>query len=442
MAFFFRFTNPFSFWVCTLIFAANFRNGMRSGRIKSLRVAAFSLFLSCFFQASFAQRNPDQHLPAEDTVSEKRDEIKDHGKKKEGAFNANEVIFGHVMDAHQFHFFSWESGGEQHHAIIPLPIILYEPGRSFSAFSSSKFHHGDSTWNGYRMVTESYRENLKAKGMNKDQIRLLQDEQIIAVDSQGDPIDRKVYDLSITRNVVQMFLALAVLVWLLLSVASRYRTGQGVTSAPKGWQNAVEPVVQFIRDEVAKPNIGHKYRTYMPLLLTLFFFILINNIFGLLPGSANVTGNIAFTAVLGVISFLIITFSGNKHYWSHIFNPPVPIGVKFILIPVEILSIFTKPFALIIRLFANMLAGHIIIICLVSLIFIFGNMSMGVGMGFSPISIAFAVFIYIIEVLVAFIQAFIFTNLTAVFIGQATEDHHQHEADGHAGNPPTEPVII
>lgn len=365
-----------------------------------------------------------------------------HGKKK--AFDANEVIFGHVMDAHEFHFFSWEgSDGKQHHATLPLPILLYEPGRGFSMFSSSNFHHGEEAYNGYRIITAHYKEQLKEEGVSDTEIRLLSDEQIVAVDNNGHILPNvKVYDFSLTRNVVQMFIALIVLVWLMTSIAKKYRTGQGVTTAPRGWQNAIEPVIQFVRDEVAKPNIGHRYRSYMPLLLTIFFFILINNVFGLIPGSANVTGNIAFTAVLGLVSFLVITFSGNKHYWGHIFNPPVPFGIKFIMIPVEILSIFTKPFALIIRLFANMLAGHIIIICLISLIFIFGNMSSGAGIGFSPISIAFAVFIYVIEVLVAFIQAFIFTNLTAVFIGQATEDHHQHEGDAHHGNPPTEPVIV
>jgi F-type H+-transporting ATPase subunit a len=189
-------------------------------------------------------------------------------------------------------------------------------------------------------------------------------------------------------------------------------------------QNMMEPVITFIRDEVAKPNLGQKYEKYFPYLLSVFFFILINNIFGLIPGTANVTGNIAFTIVLGLISFLFIMFSANKHYWAHIFNPPVPGGIKAIMIPVEILSVFTKPFALIIRLFANMLAGHIIIICLISLIFIFANISTGIGWGFSPVSIAFATFIYLIELLVAFIQAFIFTNLTAVFIGQAIEEAH------------------
>ena len=419
-------------------------NVMAIGRFKPLAVAAFSLVLSFFSYTSLAQEDPDKnsHLSREDKVQEHGDEKGGEGKK-EGAFNANEVIFGHVMDAHQFHFFSWKGGdGEQHHAVIPLPVILYEPGRGLAVFSSAKFHHGEETYDGYRMVTESYREHLKEKGMQDDEIRLLQDEQIIAVDNDGRPLRNvKVYDLSITRNVVQMFIALLILVWLLTSVAKRYRTGDGVTKAPKGWQNAIEPVVTFIRDEVAKPNLGHSYQKFLPLLLTIFFFILINNIFGLIPGSANVTGNIAFTAVLGVISFIIINLSTNKHYWAHIFNPPVPFGIKFIMVPVEFLSIFTKVFALIIRLFANMLAGHIIIICLISLIFIFGNLGAGIGVGFAPVSIAFATFIYLIEILVAFIQAFIFTNLTAVFIGQAkAEPHHDHEP--HHGEPATEPVII
>lgn len=409
-------------------------------QIKSLSVAAFSLLLLFSSPISFAQDKGDQHLQKEDTVAETSDEKGGEGHEKK-KFDANEVIFGHVMDAHEFHFFSYKGDdGKAHHATLPLPILLYEPGRGFSFFSSAKFHHGEEVYNGYRIVTQHYRETLKKEGMAQDEIRLLSDEQIIAVDNLGRPLPQfKVYDFSLTRNVIQMFLALIILVWLMTSIAKKYRTGQGITSAPKGWQNAIEPVIQFVRDEVAKPNIGHKYKSYMPLLLTIFFFILINNIFGLIPGSANVTGNIAFTVVLGLVSFLVILFSGNKHYWGHIFWPPVPHGIKFIMIPVEILSIFTKPFALIIRLFANMLAGHIIIICLISLIFIFGNLNTGIGIGFSPISIAFAVFIYVIEVLVAFIQAFIFTNLTAVFIGQAVEDTH-HGEDHHQA--PTEPVII
>jgi F-type H+-transporting ATPase subunit a len=368
---------------------------MSSNSLKSLLVAVFSMFLIGFSNSCFANEEHEEH------------------EEKAGLFDANEVIFAHVLDAYQFHFFSYKGAdNEEHHVSIPLPVILYSPQRGMDVFMSSKFHHGHETYKGYKEMG------------NK----------IIPVTEAGE-LDSavKVYDISLTRNVVQMILALIVLVVLLLKVAGKYKKGLGKTQAPTGFQNAVEPVITFIRDEVAKPNLGHKYEKYLPYLLTVFFFILINNIFGLIPGTANVTGNIAFTAVLGVISFIVITVSGNKHYWGHIVNPPVPFGIKFIMVPVEILGIITKPFALIIRLFANMVAGHIIIICLVSLIFIFGGLSKGIGWGFSPVSIAFAVFIYLIEILVAFIQAFIFTNLTAVFIGQAIEETHHEEEDRHGG---------
>jgi F-type H+-transporting ATPase subunit a len=194
----------------------------------------------------------------------------------------------------------------------------------------------------------------------------------------------------------------------------------------------LEPIITFVRDEVAKPNLGSNYLRFLPFLLTVFFFILVNNIFGLIPGSANVTGNIAFTVVLGLLSFVVIMFSSNKYYWGHIFNPPgVPFFVKLILVPVEVLGVFIKPFALIIRLFANMVAGHIIIICLISLIFIFGELTPIAGWVSSPLAIGFTVFIYMIEVLVAFLQAFIFTMLTAVFIGQAVEEAHHEESHAH-----------
>lgn len=377
-------------------------------RAKSLLVAVFSVFLLSIAHTSFAQHN---ETPVHESSSSPDGK---HEPKKEG-FNAEEVIFNHVLNAHEFHFMDIPGeNGEKHPITLPLPVILYAPEKGFTSFMSSKFEHGHASYEGYK----------------------LEDGKVVATDGS------KVYDLSLTRNVVQMFIALALLLWLMLSIARRYSRGEGVTTAPKGAQNLMEPVITFIRDEVAKPNLGHNYQKYLPYLLTVFLFILINNIFGLVPGSANVTGNIAFTVVLGVISFIVIMVSANKHYWGHIFWPPVPGFVKFIMIPVEILSIFTKPFALIIRLFANMLAGHIIIICLISLIFIFANISTGIGCGFSPVSIAFATFIYLIEVLVAFIQAFIFTNLTAVFIGQAIEDHHHTVEEAQHGVPPTEPVII
>ena len=249
---------------------------------------------------------------------------------------------------------------------------------------------------------------------------------------------QKVYDISLTKNVVQMLVALLVLVLLMTGIGRKYKQGLGVTSAPKGWQNAVEPVITFVRDEVAKPNLGSKWKTYLPLLLTIFFFILINNLFGLLPGAANVTGNTAFTIILGLVALVVILFSTNRHFWGHIFWPPgIPLPIKIILVPIELAGVLIiKPAALMIRLFANMVAGHIIILSFISLIFIFGAMNSIAGYGFSPLSIIFTVFIYFIELLVAFIQAFIFTMLTAVFIGQSLEGGHD-DVDGH-----TEPVII
>ncbi len=370
-----------------------FRTGMFLKSLKSLLVAVFSMILLLVHDNTFAQENHE----------------KEATETKKG-FDANEVIFGHIKDAHEFHFLTYTgSDGEEHEAVIPLPVILYSPQKGFSVFMSSAFHH-HKTVDGYKL--EEGKVTPEEAGV-------------------------KVYDISLTRNVVQMLIALILFVWLMIAVAKKYKNGYGVTSAPSGAQNAIEIVIEFIIEQVAKPYLGNRYKKYMPYLLTVFFFILINTFFGLIPGSANVTGNIAFTMVLALISFVIILLSTNKHYWGHIINPDVPWGVKIILIPVEILGIFTKPFALMIRLFANMLAGHIIIICLISMIFIFGALNKGIGWGFAPISLAFSVFIYFIEILVAFIQAFIFTNLTAVFIGQAMEGSHNAHEDGHV-----DPVML
>jgi len=368
-------------------------------------VAGFSVFYLFFSTAVFGQ---------EDSL---------HQAAKKG-FNAKEIIFGHVLNNHDFHILDIVGdNGEKHPISIPLPVILYSKQRGLEAFMSSHFHHGEQNYRNYMMLTDEKIEELKLDP-NKYSAQ-----DILAVNDQGqiDPSIR-IYDISLTRNVVQMLISLGLFLWVMLAIAQKYKTGQGVKSAPQGSQSLLEPVITFVRDEVAKPNLGTSYEKYLPFLLTIFFFILINNIIGLIPGSANVTGNIAFTAVLGVISFVVIIFSSDKHYWGHIFNPPgVPLGVKFILVPVEFISVFIKPFALIIRLFANMVAGHIIIICLISLIFIFGNMNKFAGWGTAPFSIAFTIFIYLIEVLVAFLQAFIFTMLTAVFIGQAIEGkQHQH----------------
>lgn len=372
---------------------------MVSKSIKTILALVFSTILLALSHNVIAQEGDTK--TAESHVEE----------KKEG-FNAKEVIFGHIMDAHEFHFFEYEgSDGQKHPVTIALPVVLYSPQKGLSFFMSSAFEHGHKEVNGYK---------------------LNEDGKVIPVEEGV-----KVYDFSLTRNVVQMILALSILVWLMISVAKSYTKGLGVTTAPKGKQNLVEVMVAFVRDEVAKPNLAHKANKYLPYLLTVFFFILINNIIGLIPGTANVTGNIAFTIVLGVISFVVIMFSSNSHYWGHIFNPPgVPGFVKPILVLVEFLSVFIKPFALIIRLFANMVAGHIIIICLISLIFIFAQINPAIGWGASPVSIAFTIFIYFIELLVAFLQAFIFTVLTAVFIGQAFEGEHA------PGEPHDDAVIV
>jgi len=364
---------------------------------KSSLVLVFSVCMLLFSNVSFGQG------------AGHGDERKAAGKKEK--FNAAEVIFDHILDNHEFHFFDIPyKDGTKHPVSLPLPVIICSPQRGWTAFMSSKFDHGHKDYKGYKLV----------------------EGKIHAVNEAG-VVDNsvKVYDLSLTRNIVQMMLALLILVILMVRIGKKYKQGYGVKTAPKGSQGLIEPVVTFVRDEVAKPNLGHKADKYLPFLLTVFFFILINNLIGMIPGSANVTGNIAFTMVLGVISFVVILASSKKHYWGHIFNPPgVPLGIKFILVPVEILSLFIKPMALIIRLFANMVAGHIIIICLVSLIFIFSQMHPAAGWGSSVISIAFTIFIYFIEVLVAFLQAFIFTMLSAVFIGQAFEgSHDEHHAD-------------
>lgn len=342
---------------------------------------------------------------------------------KEKKFDAAEVIFGHVLDGHEYHFMDIGD----HPVTLPLPVILYSPSRgTWDIFMSSHFEHGHAAYKGYTMLSK---HSIHELGLDEKKFSV---GTIIPLDAKGkyDPTVTY-YDLSMTRNVVQMLLALLLFTVIMFRVAGRYKKGVGVTSAPQGSQSFLEPIITFVRDEIAKPNLGYKYQLYLPFLLTVFFFILVNNIFGLIPGSANVTGNIAFTVVLGLLSFLVILYSSNKHFWGHILNPPgVPWGIKLILVPVEILGVFIKPFALIIRLFANMLAGHILIICLISLIFIFGELNPFAGWGASPFSIGFTVFIYLIEVLVAFLQAFIFTMLSAVFIGQALEGDHHDSAQG------------
>ena len=348
------------------------------------------------------------------------DKVAEHTKPQ---LSPSKVIAEHIFDSHEFHFWTFN-----HKPVaIPLPVILYSPQRGWSFFMYSRLDHGEAIYDNYRVLTDEYIES------NKLDEKAFPPGKIVAVDNSG-KIDAsvKVYDLSLGRNAVQMLISVILIIWIMSSVAGKYKKGQGVTSAPSGLQNVIEPIVIFVRDEVGKANLGDKYEKYMPFLLTIFFFILFNALLGLVPGTANVTGNIAFTAMLGILAFIAIMGATRKHYWGHIVNPPVPVGVKPIMWPVEIMGIFTKPFALIIRLFANMISGHIIILSFIILIFIFGAMNTGLGWGTSPFFILLAVFIYLIEILVAFIQAYIFVNLTALFIGQAFEGGHEEGGEhGH-----------
>jgi F-type H+-transporting ATPase subunit a len=312
-------------------------------------------------------------------------------------FNPGQTILHHVADEHQWHLATVNG----HHYAIPLPVILYTPTRGLKVYSSGSFYHNP--------IGEGHHARYEHDGFT------LEHEDFTAADGS------KVYDFSITKNAASLILSVLILVLIFTSIASAYRTR--ANKAPKGLQSVLEPFVLFIRDEVAKNYIGEKhYRRFLPYLLTLFFFVWTNNVLGLLPGSANVTGNIAVTMTLAVLTFLIVNFNGKKTYWTHIFAMPgVPKWMLVILTPVELVGVLMRPISLMIRLFANITAGHIILLSLLSLIFIFRSAALSVVVG------PFSVFMYVIELVVALLQAYIFTVLTASYIGAAVEEHHHDE---------------
>jgi F-type H+-transporting ATPase subunit a len=323
------------------------------------------------------------------------------------AFMPGDFMFDHIKDAHDWHLLSVGHT----HITIPLPVILYSKHSGLHLFMSSKFEHGHASYKGFRIETT---------GDNKGKIF-------------EESFGTKPLDLSITKNVAAMFCSIALLLWIFLAVGRKYR--KNPIQAPSGIQSAVEPIITFLRDDVIQPAIGPKYERYMPYLLTVFFFIWINNMLGLIPippGGTNLTGNISVTLVLATCTFLVTLFSGNKNYWLHIVNTPgVPFWLKIPPLPilplVEIIGIFTKPFVLMVRLFANITAGHIIAMGFISLIYIFAEMSTGLAYGVSIISVLFNVFMMFLELLVAFIQAFVFTFLSAIYFGMAVEEHHKTE---------------
>lgn len=328
--------------------------------------------------------------------------------KETKKFEAGKFVIEHVSDAYEWHIATF---GEIHLS-IPLPVILYSSTNGWNFFMSSRFHHGHETYANFRIEQEGEHEG-----------------KIVELGQNGEVTGLPV-DLSITKTVAGIFVSVIVMLVLFLSMAksAKQRTNQ----APEGLQNLFEPIILFIRDEVARPAIGEgKFEKFMPYLLTSFFFILTNNILGLIPVfpfGSNVTGNIAVTLVLALFTFFITSLNGNKHYWKEIYNPDVPWWLKFPipLMPiVELSGVITKPFVLMVRLFANMLAGHMIVTVFVSLIFIFNSL-MGVeaGLGVSVVSIAFSVFIVLLDILVSFIQAYVFTLLSALYFGMATTEHH------------------
>ncbi|HSI91308.1 MAG TPA: F0F1 ATP synthase subunit A [Adhaeribacter sp.] len=326
------------------------------------------------------------------------------------AFKPGEMITHHIGDDYTWHF----ADG----LVLPLPVILYGEN-GLDVFSSNNFydasHENIVPYKGYVMEHgHIYYDN----GQGQPRTELVEGE----VKHLG-PLD-----FSITKNVASLFLSAALLLGVFFTIAGRYKTTHG--KAPRGIQSFFEPIVIFIRDEIDKPSIGPKYERFLPYLITIFFFIWFNNLLGLMPGGANLTGNIAVTLMLALMTLIITLINSNKAYWSHIFKTPgVPVALLPIMIPIELVGILTKPFSLMVRLFANITAGHIIILSLFSLIFIFESIAVG------PIAVAFAIFMNFLELFVALLQAYVFTLLSAMYFGGAVEEHDHVDDMGHGDSP-------
>lgn len=362
--------------------------------------------VACLPLLSFANSEIDAANVKTDLAPKENQEVA--AEPNEVKSKIKEFINHHLLDAHDFTFNVNEETGE--HNGFSLPIILWDNG--LQIFSSSEFEHGEKVaeynTNFYVLHHEKiYKTDSKGT--------LIEDEKT------GHPTNVQPIDFSITKSVVGILLVALVMFLLFMSLAKSYAKNNGIAS---GAGRFFEPLVLYVRDEIAIPNIGEKhYKKYMSYLLTIFFFILFLNILGLMPFGFNVTGNIAITVSLAILTYLITTFTANKNYWGHIFwMPGVPTPMKFILAPIELLGTIIKPFSLMIRLYANMLAGHVVLMSIIGLMFIFKSW---IG---SSLSFGLAFALSILEILVAFLQAYIFTMLSALYFGAGNEEHHHEEA--------------
>lgn len=357
--------------------------------------------------------------------------------------DSGSIIIGHVTDSHTWHIADYHgSDGEEHVIAINLPIILIDEG-AIEVFSSKRFHHGHEVYQG-----KKHTYALVGGGLVKEEIicvsegvpeatpefvpegLMIGDEEYYPLYDEDNNVVKPI-DLSITKTAAAIIIAVILLSVIILVSAKKYKEREG--KAPKGMQGLIEILVLHVKDDIVGPILGHHTGRFLPYLLTLFFFIFFCNILGLIPffpAGANITGNIAVTAILALITFFITNLNGNKHYWKDVFwTPGVPSWLKiFPLMPiVELVGVFTKPIVLMIRLFANMTAGHIVILGFVVIIFILSNsLGMAVGGAVSAVSVLFAVFISLLECLVAYIQAFVFTMLSALYISMAVEEPAEH----------------
>jgi len=324
----------------------------------------------------------------------------------------NEYIQHHLQDDH---YFSLYKKGDGTYVGFPLPVILIDGG--LKVFSSAEFHHGDAVVEKDGQKYALYHGKIyKANSSNIAEA--------LTFDEHHHPTNAKPLDFSITKNVAGLFLTALLMFIGFGSLAKTYKKGSN--NLPTGVGRVLEPLVLYVRDEMALPNIGHRYKEFMPYLLSVFFLIFILNLLGLTPIGFNVTGNISVTLCLALFTFFITNIKANKDYWKHIFwMPGVPVPFKFILAPIEVLGLFTKPFSLMLRLFANITAGHTVIMGLIAIVYLMQNqLTVGGSIG---ISMFLSLILFFLELLVAFLQAFIFTMLSSLFIGMAVEEHaHDH----------------